>query len=244
MWRKDKADFTFTECWRNLLRNQNITVQPPFPVSRSALSAESVARMLSLVTAMLAASLLCTILAIPSPSSTSNGSFAVKIIPNPKFVAHGPTAMYKTYLKYRKAPPIQLVETVMEYRAHRKARRGSGSAATLPEEQDKAWLTPVHIGTPAQTFNLDFDSGSSDLWVFSTSTLASQSRGHALYDPGKSSSAQLKSGYSWSVCVYGLPKLPSPQLFHALKTYSDPYTHRRSHMAMEAPRLGLSMPTV
>lgn len=137
--------------------------------------------------------------AMPFQPEVNNGSFTVDTFPNPRHVPHGPTAMYRAYLKYGKTPPPELVKTVNDYRAQRKAKRVSGSAVTTPEDQDEAWLTPVQIGTPAQTLNLDFDSGSSDLWVFSTSTPASSSRGHTTYAPGKSSSAKLKSGYSWSI---------------------------------------------
>ncbi|KAH8671661.1 aspartic peptidase domain-containing protein [Xylariales sp. PMI_506] len=132
-----------------------------------------------------------------------NGSFSVTRYPNPRFVPHGPTAMYRTFLKYGKTPPPELVKTVQEYRAQRKAKRAtSGSVATQPEDEDEAYLTPVSIGTPAQILQLDFDSGSSDLWVFSSSTPASESRGHTVYTPAKSSTSKVKTGYSWSI-AYG-----------------------------------------
>lgn len=44
------------------------------------------------------------------------------------------------------------------------AAAASGSAVTTPESNDVEYLTPVSIG--GTTLNLDFDTGSADLYVF------------------------------------------------------------------------------
>lgn len=72
-----------------------------------------------------------------------------------------------------------------------------GEATTTPEANDSEYLTPATIG--GQTLNLDFDTGSSDLWVFSTDLPASEITGHTLFDPSKSSTWQAYPGGSWQI---------------------------------------------
>ncbi|KAL2837968.1 aspartic protease pep1 [Aspergillus pseudoustus] len=70
-----------------------------------------------------------------------------------------------------------------------------GSAVTTPEEDDTEYLTPVNVG--GTTLNLDFDTGSADLWVFSEELPSAQQSGHSVYSP--SSNATKLSGYSWQI---------------------------------------------
>jgi aspergillopepsin I len=79
-----------------------------------------------------------------------------------------------------------------------KAAAESGTAVTTPEANDVEYLTPVNVG--GTTLNLDFDTGSADLWVFSSELSSSESTGHSLYKP--SSNATKLAGYSWSI-TYG-----------------------------------------
>ena len=41
----------------------------------------------------------------------------------------------------------------------------TGNVTADDVQNDSEYLCPVQIGTPAKTFTLDFDTGSSDLWV-------------------------------------------------------------------------------
>lgn len=59
---------------------------------------------------------------------------------------------------------------------------------------DLLWAGPVKIGTPAQDFVLDFDTGSADTWVPSSSCDSAACSSHNKYDPAKSSSSKLQSG--------------------------------------------------
>ncbi|KAI1110316.1 secreted aspartic proteinase precursor [Nemania sp. NC0429] len=142
-------------------------------------------------------------LAVASPLQPKVGSFSVPQVAHPNFKPHGPTQLAKALAKYGASLPDGLAHTVANFDASRRlAARTSGSAMATPEQYDIQYLTPVQIGTPPQTLNLDFDSGSSDLWVFSTAMTPSSVRGQALYDPKKSNTSRLVSGASWEI-TYG-----------------------------------------
>ncbi|KAL4920543.1 aspartic protease pep1 [Aspergillus aurantiobrunneus] len=79
--------------------------------------------------------------------------------------------------------------------SHVRDAMGHGSAVTTPEEYDVEYLTPVDIG--GTTLNLDFDTGSADLWVFSNKLPTAQQEGHSVYKP--SESATQMPGYSWKI---------------------------------------------
>ena len=63
-------------------------------------------------------------------------------------------------------------------------------------EQNSEYLATVGIGTPAQNLALDFDTGSADLWVFSTELPAAtqKAQGHTIFDPSKSSTWKISYG--------------------------------------------------
>ncbi|KAI1851557.1 hypothetical protein JX265_012361 [Neoarthrinium moseri] len=122
--------------------------------------------------------------------------FTVHQVRNPHYVKSGAHALAKAYRKYGKPLPESLVTALNNSHAKRAT---TGSAVTTPEDSDTEYLTPVSIGTPATTLNLDFDTGSADLWVFSTELSSSTQSGHSVYNPSKSSTAKKLSGSTWSI---------------------------------------------
>jgi aspergillopepsin I len=153
-----------------------------------------------------------------SPVKTKIGSFSVSQVANSNFKAHGPIQLAKTLAKYGAAMPDGLARTLANLETARSIDiRDSGSAQAVPENYDIQYLTPVQIGTPPQTLNLDFDSGSSDLWVFSTETPVGSVQGQAQYNANKSSTAKRVEGATWRI-TYGDKSSSSGIVYHDVVT--------------------------
>ncbi|KAK5128899.1 hypothetical protein LTR85_000232 [Meristemomyces frigidus] len=118
-------------------------------------------------------------------------TFSVEQVAAGKVLKSGPIAMMNTYAKYAKVGAVAPADVT----SAAAAAVQSGQVAANPEAYDESYLCPVSVG--GQTLNLDFDTGSADLWVFSTLTPSSESTGHAKYNP--STSGKVKSGYTWDI---------------------------------------------
>ncbi|EMD58675.1 hypothetical protein GGP41_006123 [Bipolaris sorokiniana] len=125
------------------------------------------------------------------------GTFSINQVPHSTHLKNGPADKVKALRKYGKPVPESLLKAA-ENRANMvvvEATSSSGSVAASPNDQyDASYLSPVTIGT--KTFHLDFDTGSSDLWVYSSLQPQSQLSGRSYYtvDPSKA-----KSGYTWKI---------------------------------------------
>ncbi|KAK7403929.1 hypothetical protein QQX98_010299 [Neonectria punicea] len=190
------------------------------------------------LSALLTAGLAFAAIAIGAPTSTRDKHFSVAQVKNTKYSKNGPIALAKVYNKYGVRLPKELAAAVSKIKKDRE-RRDEGNASTSPTDDDSEWLTPVQIGNPPQTLSLDFDTGSSDLWVFSTETAPSEVNGQSEYSPSKSSTSKKLAGATWSiqygdgssssgdvytdkVTVGGLTV--SAQAVEAAKTVSDSFT--------------------
>ncbi|KAI0272441.1 aspartic peptidase domain-containing protein [Gloeopeniophorella convolvens] len=77
--------------------------------------------------------------------------------------------------------------------AHRKRATGD---VPLTDYQEELWYGSIQVGTPAETFTVDFDTWSSDLFL-PASTCGTTCSGHTLYNPGSSTtSADLHKTFS------------------------------------------------
>ncbi|KIM83619.1 hypothetical protein PILCRDRAFT_819250 [Piloderma croceum F 1598] len=138
--------------------------------------------------ALALATLLSTTAASPIDSI---GNFSVVQKLNTQFVRNGPAAYARGFKKYNKPMPHDLAV----------ATSNDGSVNASPEDAyDSEYLCPVSID--GQTLDLDFDTGSADLWVFSTSLPSSEQNGHTVFNPSKSKNWKALSGYKWNI-TYG-----------------------------------------
>ncbi|KAI9711245.1 MAG: Type I transmembrane sorting receptor [Bogoriella megaspora] len=131
-------------------------------------------------------------IAVASPRyhhSQSHSHFKIsQVATGRKFTRNGAQSVMKTYQKFSKTVPSHVQAA---------AAAVSGAATTTPEPNDQEYLTPVTVGN--NTLNLDFDTGSADLWVFSTELPSNEQSGHSVYKPDTSKKIQ---GASWKI-TYG-----------------------------------------
>ena len=154
--------------------------------------------------------------ALSTVVSALNGK--VDTLHNPNYNPHGPSIYLKALLKYGGEPfgrhpgalsLEQLIPHVQRQRYTRRYRAFLASNSTRDgfdpnlAEVDEIYVTPTTIGEgdTAQTLNLLYDTGSSDLWVFSILLPASETgdHNHTLYKAGETPTSKLVPGSEWAI---------------------------------------------
>ncbi|KAM0283984.1 hypothetical protein ACHAQH_002179 [Verticillium albo-atrum] len=129
-------------------------------------------------------------------------SFLVPRVKNENFQGHnGPRQLLRAYRKYSMPIPQGLAETVARQTAQAKlkARQGNGIGivTATPIRNDVEYVSPIMIG--GQSVDVDFDTGSSDLWVFTSQLSAQAQAGHQVYDPTQSRTFAMLPGNSFDI---------------------------------------------
>ncbi|KAF9902846.1 Type I transmembrane sorting receptor [Linnemannia zychae] len=123
---------------------------------------------------LLSLSLTTTALAVSNDDATSFSSFEVPLVRNPTYRSDFQAQMQK--MRNRYGTPQAIVS----------AKKGVGRVPVTSPAFDTEYYGPVKIGTPAQTFNMNFDTGSADIWLASTSCTSTACKAHRRFNPSKS----------------------------------------------------------
>lgn len=164
---------------------------------------------LLLVTAALSAP------AAKSSSSLKGRSFEVPRVRRAGHIPHGPAALRKAYRKFNITSthlgldaldfePIKhsgshgsTTQSAATTNSTNSTTGDDGSVAAVATTGDTEWVAAVSIG--GQTLMMDFDTGSSDLWVFNTELPTQDQTGHTIYNPKNSSTFATMEGATFDI---------------------------------------------
>lgn len=116
-----------------------------------------------------------------------------------KALRHPALAYAKALRKYNATLPTHVQSVVDRFALPVANKRAGdeGSVVATSVESDTEYVASISVGTPAQKLPMDFDTGSSDLWVMGNGV--SGTTGHSTYDFSSSSTAKALSGASWTI---------------------------------------------
>lgn len=140
-----------------------------------------------------------------APAENTGLKFSVPTVKNSN-ARHAIHDAEQALLKYASPADLQQIEaSILARRAAVMERRDGVNASVITNPHgdtpgvETLYITEISIGSPPQKLPMDFDTGSSDLWVFSTDTTKSQVSGQKLYKPKDSTSAKLMDGFKWAI---------------------------------------------
>ncbi|KAL8953373.1 MAG: hypothetical protein Q9222_000750 [Ikaeria aurantiellina] len=135
-----------------------------------------------------------------APAQTQGKSFKVQRRQVPgSSTPNGAAALGRAYRKYGWTLPEALGNSKIQAPKVLAAGKEDeeGTVKATPEEGDASFLSPIKVG--GQTLMMNFDTGSSDLWVFNTKLQEQQTQGHTVFDPSKSKTFKPMQGASFEI---------------------------------------------
>ncbi|KAG0282332.1 hypothetical protein BGZ96_000593, partial [Linnemannia gamsii] len=140
---------------------------------------------------LLSMALATTTLSLSSNASplTEGGFGAIPLILNPSYKHNTPAHIQKLNKRY---PNIKIKAGTGLLSA------GTGKVGLVNVNPDLEYYGAVKIGTPAQTLQLTFDTGSSDIWFPTTTCSTAACKAHTRFNPSKSSTYK-KDPRPWEI---------------------------------------------
>ncbi|CEG63565.1 Putative Rhizopuspepsin-2 [Rhizopus microsporus] len=129
-------------------------------------------------------------LAVAVDAAPGEKKISIPLAKNPNYKPSAKNAIQKAIAKYNKHKINTSTGGIVP-------DAGVGTVPMTDYGNDVEYYGQVTIGTPGKKFNLDFDTGSSDLWIASTLCTNCGSR-QTKYDPKQSSTYQA-DGRTWSI---------------------------------------------
>ncbi|CAO3570748.1 unnamed protein product [Mortierella alpina] len=102
---------------------------------------------------------------------------------------------------FKPSTHAQIAKMNKRYPGTRILHSTTGDVPIVDVMPDLEYHGSVSVGTPAQAFKLNFDTGSSDIWFPSTACKATACRKHTRFNPERSSTFE-NDGRSWAI-TYG-----------------------------------------
>lgn len=137
--------------------------------------------------------------AFAAPTKRQPQSFKVERVHHGATKRNPQKALSKSYAKWGMVLPVASTasSTAVEDVTSNTAPGQTGEVSNTPTLSDAEYLSPISIG--GQTLMVDFDTGSSDLWVFNSMLPSADTHGHTLYNPTKSSTYRPSKGQTYSI---------------------------------------------
>ncbi|GJJ70345.1 hypothetical protein EMPS_02694 [Entomortierella parvispora] len=137
-------------------------------------------------TALVSLAAAVMVLAEASPIKKEHPGFAVNLTRKDNHKPDIFAQMNKMYNRYNRSG------------ARVRAAGTTGTVGLTDSGADSEYYGTVSVGTPAQKFRLDFDTGSSDIWFPSSTCTTSACKKHTRFNSAKSSTYK-KDGRTWKI---------------------------------------------